>query len=95
MAHPRITINPEIHGGRPCVAGTRIPVYMVQELLRSGASVEEIPKDYYPNLTPEDIQACAGYKPVTEKHRGVHRRMRATQEGKSALPPPSGEGAGG
>ncbi len=73
MEHTRITIDPRIRQGRPCVAGTRIPVHMAQELLASGASIEEIRKDFYSDLTPEDIYACADYKKVTEKHRGVHR----------------------
>ena len=54
----RITVDPQIHFGKPCVAGTRIPVQAVLELLIEGLSFQEIIEDYYPDLTIEDIQAC-------------------------------------
>ena len=54
----RIAVNPTIHFGKPCIAGARIPVQSVLELLNEGLSFEEIIKDYYPDLTIEDIQAC-------------------------------------
>jgi uncharacterized protein (DUF433 family) len=54
----RITVHPEIHFGKPCVAGTRITVQSVLELLDEGISFDEISQDYYPDLTPDDIRAC-------------------------------------
>ena len=57
----RITIDPRIHFGKPCVAGTRIPVQGVLELLREGLAFEEITRDYYPDLEPADIRACVQY----------------------------------
>ena len=57
----RIAVNPNIHFGKPCVAGTRIPVLSVLELLSEGLSFEEIIKDYYPDLQIEDIRACIRY----------------------------------
>jgi len=54
----RIAVNPEIHFGKPCVAGTRIPVQAVLELVREGLSFSEIIQDYYPDLEVEDIRAC-------------------------------------
>jgi len=42
----RITINPELCGGRPCIRGMRIRVKDVLDLLASGASREEILQDY-------------------------------------------------
>lgn len=57
----RIEINPNIHFGKPCVAGTRIPVQSVLELVREGISFSDIIKDYYPELKVEDIQACIEY----------------------------------
>ena len=54
----RITVNPRVHFGKPCVAGTRITVQSVLELLDEGLSFEEIIKDYYPDLAIQDIQAC-------------------------------------
>ena len=43
------------------MAGTRIPVQNVLELVREGISFGEIIRDYYPDLKPEDIRACIQY----------------------------------
>ena len=52
----RITMTPDVCGGRPCIRGLRIRVKDVLELLAGGASREEILADY-PYLEPEDITA--------------------------------------
>ncbi len=57
----RITVNPNIHFGKPCVAGTRIPVQDVLELVRDGIGFDKIIQDYYPELKIEDIRACIQY----------------------------------
>jgi uncharacterized protein (DUF433 family) len=57
----RIVVDPTIHFGKPCVAGTRITVQNVLELLNEGLSFTQIIGDYYPDLQVEDIQACLGY----------------------------------
>ena len=57
----RIAIHPNIHFGKPCVSGTRIPVQDVLELVREGVAFEKIVRDYYPDLEVEDIQACIQY----------------------------------
>jgi uncharacterized protein (DUF433 family) len=57
----RIQVIPEIHFGRPCVAGTRIPVQAVLELERDAVPFDAIVRDYYPDLKIEDIQACVQY----------------------------------
>ncbi len=54
----RISVSPNIHFGKPCVAGTRIPVQSVLELVREGIAFAEIIQEYYPDLTVEDIRAC-------------------------------------
>jgi len=54
----RIAVNPDIHFGKPCVTGTRIPVQAVLELVHEGLSFSEIIRDYYPDLEVEDIRAC-------------------------------------
>ena len=56
----RITINPEICGGRPCIRGLRIRVKDVLDLLAAGASREEMLEDY-PYLEAEDIVAVLQY----------------------------------
>ena len=57
----RISVNSNVQFGKPCVAGTRITVENVLELVSEGLSFEEIVKDYYPDLTIQDIQACLRY----------------------------------
>ena len=57
----KITVNPNIHFGKPCVAGTRITVQSILELVREGIPFEEIIQDYYPELKIEDIRACIQY----------------------------------
>ena len=49
----RITVDPAIHFGKPCVAGTRITVQSVLELIQEGFSFNEIIENYYPDLTTE------------------------------------------
>lgn len=53
----RITIDPEICHGKPCIRGMRYPVEMILELLSSGMTNEEIIDDF-PSLESEDIKAC-------------------------------------
>jgi len=57
----RIEVNPNIHFGKPCVAGTRIPVVSVLELVEQGIPFDVIRRDYYPVLAIEDIRACLKY----------------------------------
>ena len=57
----KISVDSQIHFGKPCVAGTRIPVQSVLELVRDGLTFADIIKDYYPDLASEDIQACIQY----------------------------------
>ena len=57
----RIEVDPNIHFGKSCVAGTRIPVQSVLELVSEGLSFGEIIQDYYPDLQIEDICACIKY----------------------------------
>jgi len=59
--HERIAVQPDVHFGKPCVAGTRIPVQSVLELVRDGVAFSDIVQDYYPDLTMEDIRACVQY----------------------------------
>ncbi|HXG82397.1 MAG TPA: DUF433 domain-containing protein [Pyrinomonadaceae bacterium] len=58
----RISVNPNIHFGKPCVAGTRITVQNVLELINEGLSFEEIRQDYYPDLKTEVIKACSEFE---------------------------------
>jgi uncharacterized protein (DUF433 family) len=57
----RIAIDSQIHFGKPCIAGTRITIQSVLELIESGISFPEIVQDYYPDLVIDDIHACLQY----------------------------------
>jgi uncharacterized protein (DUF433 family) len=61
MMQTRIAANPNMHFGKPCVAGTRSPVLSVLELVSEGLPFDAIAQDYYPELPIEDIQACVRY----------------------------------
>jgi uncharacterized protein (DUF433 family) len=56
----RIVANPEIFDGKPIIRGLRISVELVLGLLAQGLPAAEILADY-PDLQPEDIQACLAY----------------------------------
>lgn len=56
----RISADPEICGGTPCIKGTRIPVYIIVSLVAYGESYENILMDY-PSITKDDIQAALKY----------------------------------
>ena len=56
----RIEIDPNKLGGKPVIKGTRIPVYLILEMLASGMDVKEILKEY-PELTEEDIREAIRY----------------------------------
>lgn len=68
----RITVDPQIHFGQPCVAGTRIPVRSVLELIREGLSFAEIVTDYYPELDEGDIRACIQFAIDTLAAEDIH-----------------------
>lgn len=60
----RITIDPEICHGKPCIRGMRWPVVVLLDLLGSKMTYEEILKDH-PELEIEDIYAAINYAVLT------------------------------
>lgn len=56
----RIEINPKILLGKPVIKGTRIPVYVIVNLIAQGKTVEYILGEY-PDLTREDIRATLSF----------------------------------
>ena len=56
----RITVNPNICFGKPCIRGTRIWVSLILDFLSNGMTIEEVVSEY-PQLTTEDIQAAIAY----------------------------------
>ncbi len=55
-----IVIEPDIHHGKPCIKGTRIPVTMILGSLADDMTAAEI-RDAYPQLTAENIRAVLAY----------------------------------
>ncbi len=66
----RITIDPNICFGKPCIRGHRIWVSLILDLLAGGASVAEILEDY-PGLQTEDVYACIAYGAEMSRERYV------------------------
>lgn len=60
MKLERITTNPEVFGGKPCIRGLRFPVSRLLGLLAAGQTPEEI-LEAYPYLEAEDIRAAIQY----------------------------------
>jgi uncharacterized protein (DUF433 family) len=68
----RIQVRPDIYFGKPCVAGTRIPVQAVLELVENGLSFQSIVSDYYPDLKNEDVRACVHYAVALIEAEDIH-----------------------
>lgn len=60
MNFDRITVNPEVCGGKPCIRGLRFPVSRLLGLLAAGETKEEILAEY-PYLEVEDIGQVLSY----------------------------------
>jgi uncharacterized protein (DUF433 family) len=56
----RMSIDPEICHGKPCIKGTRVMVSVVLDYLKAGETVATILRQY-PTLTEEDIRAALSY----------------------------------
>ena len=66
----RISINPNVCFGKPCIRGTRIWVSLILDFLANGASMEELLEEY-PQLTKEDIYAAIAYGAEMTRERYV------------------------
>jgi uncharacterized protein (DUF433 family) len=66
----RISIDPNICFGKPCIKGHRIWVSLVLDFLASGWSYQQM-LDNYPGITEEDIRACIAYGAEMSRERYV------------------------
>jgi len=76
----RITIDPVICHGKPCIRGLRYPVEMLLELMSSGMTELQILADY-PDIEPDDLRACLAYAARLAFGPWVKRRRRAKEVG--------------
>jgi len=66
----RISIDPNICFGKPCIRGTRIWVSLILDFLASGVTMEELLAEY-PQLTAEDVRAAIAYGAEMSRERFV------------------------
>lgn len=66
--YKRIEINPRIMLGKPVIKGTRIPVYVILNLLGEGYDTDEIIEEY-PDLTKKDILAALKFAARTTRFK--------------------------
>lgn len=67
----RITVDPEICHGKPCIRGLRYPVESILEYLAGGDSVEQVLAEF-PDLERDDILACLGFSRKILAAKSVH-----------------------
>jgi len=70
----RISINPNICFGKPCIRGTRLWVSLILDFLASGLTFDEIIQEY-PQLEVKDIQAALAYGAEMSRERYVEVQM--------------------
>ena len=73
----RVSIDPNVCFGKPCIRGTRIWVSLILDFLASGTSIEEILAEY-PQLTEEDVRAAIAYGAEMSRERYIDIPAEAT-----------------
>jgi len=56
----RVVVDPHILAGKPVIRGTRIPVYLIIELIATGMNIKDVLKEY-PELKEDDVKASLFY----------------------------------
>ena len=74
----RISVNPNVCFGRPCIRGTRIWVSLILDFLSNGMSIEEILNEY-PYLTKEDVFAAIAYGAEMSRERYIEIPIEANR----------------
>jgi uncharacterized protein (DUF433 family) len=62
----RISVDPAVRNGKPCIKGTRITVYDVLEYMAGDMSESEILADF-PDLSADDLKACLAFAAAREQ----------------------------
>jgi len=68
----RITVDPRVCHGQPCIRGLRIMVHQVLDLLAEGVPPEEVIENDFPDLTLEDIRAAIAYANQLVKNEEIY-----------------------
>lgn len=76
MTFERITTDPDVMGGVPCIRGMRMPVATVVAMVADGMSTNEIISDL-PDLTPEDVAEALRYAAEAVRERELPLRHSA------------------
>jgi len=76
VAFERVTVDPEMMGGMPCIRGLRIPVATVVAMVADGLTVAEI-IDELPDLTDEDVAEALRYAAEAMRERELPLRHSA------------------
>ncbi|GAA3394115.1 DUF433 domain-containing protein [Cryptosporangium minutisporangium] len=76
MVFERITVDPAIMDGQPCIHGLRIPVTTVVAMVADGMSSDEICTEL-PDLTPDDITEALRFAAVAVRERALPLRLSA------------------
>jgi uncharacterized protein (DUF433 family) len=71
----RISIDPQVCFGKPCIRGTRIWVSLILDWLAAGATEQEIIADY-PQLTRDDLRAAIAYGAEAARERIIPIKTR-------------------
>ena len=71
MLHARITAEPAVMMGKPCIKGTRITVELMLRKLGAGRSFADL-LEAYPQLTEEDLRAALAFAADYLQHETVH-----------------------
>ena len=66
----RITINPKVLAGKPVIKGTRIPVYLILNLVAKGKTFKQIVEEY-PELKEDDVVAALNYATSQMKYEEI------------------------
>jgi len=74
MAVDRITVDPQVMGGKPCIRGLRVTVGMIVGMLAEGHAPQDILK-LYPYLEAEDISQALSYAALRSEEREVELKL--------------------
>jgi uncharacterized protein (DUF433 family) len=70
MAFQRISVDPQIMGGVPCIRGTRIPVAMLVRMVADGTTSDELLEEY-PQLNTDDVREALRFAAANIDQRTI------------------------